>query len=51
MSLKDQEMLMEKPPTKNEQELLMNDPLYTLLEDLRLENPKSLIFSQVKITV
>ncbi len=27
----------------------MGDPLYTLLKDLRLENPKSLIFSQVNI--
>ncbi len=42
---------MEKSPTKNEekQENLMDDPLYTLLKDLRLENPKSLFFSHVNI--
>ncbi len=45
MSLKDQEILMEKPHTKNEQEMLMDDPLYTLLKDLRLENPKFNFFT------
>ncbi len=49
MFLKNQEILMEKPHTKNEQEMLMDDPLYTLLKDLMLENPKSLIFSHVNI--
>ncbi len=43
MYLKDHEM------DKNEQESLMDDPLYTLLKDLRLENPRSLIFSHVNI--
>ncbi len=43
MYLKDHEM------DKNEQESLMDDPLFTLLKDLRLENPGSLIFSHVNI--
>ncbi len=49
MSLKDQEILMEKPPTTNEEDVLMDDPLYAHLKDLRLENPKSIIFSHVNI--
>ncbi len=49
MSLKDQEILMESSSTENEQEILMDDPLYTLLKDIRLENPKGLRFSHVNI--
>ncbi len=32
MSLKDKDVLMEKSPTTNEQEIIMDDPLYTLLK-------------------
>ncbi len=47
--LKDKEVLIEKPPTINEQEILMDDPLYTLIKNLRLENPKSKIVSHVNL--
>ncbi len=49
LSLKNKEVLKEKPSTANEQENLMDYPLYTLLKNLKLENTKNIIFSHVNI--